>query len=299
MTESFGIDHALIAVHDIAQLRSRLMSLGFTMTAIGQHPWGTSTSLAMFDGCLIEIMGVYDVSLIDEMPVGDFRFGRHIYSHLTQREGVALTALHSSDWEADVRTAQSAGLKPAGHLEFSREVTLPDGQQGRTKTTLVLMPDSQWPRLSFFLCQQHKPELIYVAQWLKHPNTVHGISGMTILAEATVQKMLLQKFADLYGKAKTIEEGYEFETANGSLYIVSKQGAQAVFGTLPEAVLLDKQPSIIGLDLAYSDKATLRQWLISSKLAYSESNNDFVLNNAADIGNMFFRFRLSRISTPA
>ena len=48
MSASFGIDHPLIATRDVAGLRNRLISLGFTMTPIGRHPWGTSTSLAMF-----------------------------------------------------------------------------------------------------------------------------------------------------------------------------------------------------------------------------------------------------------
>ena len=51
MNASFGVDHPLVATHDIDQLRDLLIALGFNMTAIGKHPWGTSTSLAMFDGC--------------------------------------------------------------------------------------------------------------------------------------------------------------------------------------------------------------------------------------------------------
>ena len=92
MNASFGIDHPLLATRDIGALRNRLIALGFTMTAIGQHPWGTSTSLAMFDGCLLEIMGIYDDSLLDEVPAGAFRFGRHIHAYLQKREGVALSA---------------------------------------------------------------------------------------------------------------------------------------------------------------------------------------------------------------
>ena len=114
MNASFGIDHPLIAVGDIAQLRNRLIAIGFNMTAIGKHPWGTSTSLAMFNGCLIEIMGIYDDTLIDEVPAGEFRFGRHVHEHLMRREGIALTALHSIDAEADALQAQKAGFSLAG-----------------------------------------------------------------------------------------------------------------------------------------------------------------------------------------
>jgi len=153
---SFGIDHPLLATHDIEALRERLIAMGFNMTAIGKHPWGTSTSLAMFDGCLLEIMGMYDASLIDEVPAGDFHFGRHVYEHLQQREGVALTALHSTNSVNDAQLATEAGFRIAGHLEFGRDVNLPGGKSARTKTTLALLPSEQFPRLSFFLCQQHR-----------------------------------------------------------------------------------------------------------------------------------------------
>ena len=112
MNASFGIDHPLLATHDIDALRELLISLGFNMTAIGKHPWGTSTSLAMFDGCLLEIMGIYDDTLLDEVPAGDFRFGRHIYEHLNIREGVALSALHS--------TNSDGGCQTCGESRFSR-----------------------------------------------------------------------------------------------------------------------------------------------------------------------------------
>ncbi len=290
MNASFGIDHPLIAVHDIEQLRDRLMSMGFNMTAIGKHPWGTSTSLAMFEGCLIEIMGIYDASLIDEVPAGDFHFGRHVHEHLMQREGVALSALHSTDSQADARQAQEAGFDVAGHLEFGRDVTLPDGRQDRTKTTLALLPDVRWPRLSFFLCQQHRPELIYVPEWLEHPNSVRGICGITILAEPGDQPALVEKFSALYGSAETIAGGYRLTTANGQIRLLSRQSIEAESGALPPEVLADNQPGIVGMDLRYADAEMLRHYLQQSTMEFTEDKGVFRLKHAENMGNIHFRF---------
>ena len=74
----------------------------------------------MFEGCLLEIMGIYDVTLIDEVPAGNFHFGRHVYEHLQDREGVALSALHSTDSVRDAATAKAAGFTVAGHLDGDR-----------------------------------------------------------------------------------------------------------------------------------------------------------------------------------
>ncbi|MGQ7843856.1 VOC family protein [Granulosicoccus sp. 3-233] len=290
MNAPFGIDHPLIAVHDIEQLRDRLMSMGFNMTPIGKHPWGTSTSLAMFNGCLIEIMGIFDDSLIDEVPAGDFHFGRHVHEHLMQREGVALTALHSTDSQADARKAQAAGFELAGHLEFGRDVTLPDGSEDRTKTTLALLPDARWPRLSFFLCQQHRPELIYVPEWLAHPNTVHGICGITILAEPDSQEALVGKFSALYGAADKVEGGYRLQSANGKISLLSSQAIETESGALPQEILADGQPGIVGMDLRYANADALRHHLQQGDTPFDEADGVFRLPQARSMGNMLFRF---------
>lgn len=290
MNASFGIDHPLIAVNNIELLRERLISLGFNMTTVGKHPWGTSTSLAMFEGCLIEIIGIYDDSLLDEIPAGDFRFGRHVHAHLQEREGIALTALHSTDSVADAERAEEAGFNVSGHLEFGRDVSLPDGQTGRTKTTLALMPDARWPRLSLFLCQQHRPELIYVHEWLDHPNSVCGICGITVLADDDDHDALKGKVEGLYGPTEMIDGGFKVGTANGLIRVQSKQAVGNDFGTLPSAISVNNNPCIIAMDLRYRNANQLRRWIDNSNLDHRKAGDTFTLTNSVDTGNTFFRF---------
>lgn len=290
MNASFGIDHPLLATHDIEGLRDRLISLGFNMTAIGRHPWGTSTSLAMFDGCLLEIMGIYDETLIDEVPAGEFRFGRHVFEHLQQREGVALSALHSTDSVKDAATAQDAGFTVAGHLEFGRNVTLPDGSADRTKTTLALMPDLDFPRLSFFLCQQHRPELIYVPEWLEHPNTASGIKGVTILANVAEQETLKTKLRGLYGDVSPLSGGFSVHTANGQISVQTLDAIEAEFGTLPSDITDSKTPSIVAMDLGYHDANTFETWVKKSDLRLKTTASGLFATQPEDTANVILRF---------
>ncbi len=291
MTASFGIDHPLLATHDIEALRNRLILLGFNMTPIGKHPWGTSTSLAMFQGCLLEIMGIYDASLIDQLPAGNFHFGRHIYEHLTQREGVALTALHSTNAQADAAQAQAAGLVLAGQLEFGREVTLPDGRKDRTKTTLALLPDPAFPRLSFFMCQQHRPELIYVPEWLAHPNTVSGICGVTILADSAQQAALVPRLSALYGPAAQIAGGYAFATANGIFSLQDRNAIEATFTQLPAALTDESAPAVVAMDLTYSSAEAFSACLTSSGLPFVRQGPLTLLGQPEATANTWLRFR--------
>ncbi|MFY0618817.1 VOC family protein [Shimia sp.] len=297
MNASFGIDHPLVATHDIEELRNRLISLGFNMTAIGKHPWGTSTSLAMFEGCLLEIMSIYDDTLIDEVPAGDFRFGRHVFEHLQEREGVALSALHSTDSIADAATAQAAGFTVAGHLEFGRDVTLPDGRADRTKTTLALLPDPDFPRLSFFLCQQHKPELIYVPDWLAHPNSVMGIGGVTVLAQESVHSSLKTKLTGLYGAATPCDGGFQVATANGPMFVKTLEAIQAEFGELPQDISDSNEPSIVAIDLTYKSSADLEFWITKCGLNMRTTPSQHYATAPKETANVILRFVAARRAT--
>ncbi|NRB18780.1 MAG: VOC family protein [Rhodobacteraceae bacterium] len=289
MNASFGIDHPLLATHDIEGLRARLISLGFNMTAIGKHPWGTSTSLAMFDGCLIEIMGTYDETLLDEMPAGVFCFGRHVYEHLRQREGVALSALHSTNSVADAQRAKSAGFTLAGHLEFGRDVTLPDGTRGRTKTTLALLPDAEFPRLSLFLCQQHRPDLIYVPQWLQHPNKVTGICGINILADRSFHATLKARFSTLYSDVTATDGGFQCQTANGVIRVLTADVFERAIGPLPGALHQEKLPCIAGMDLTMSEPQRMLEFIKSSNTKYRTVETGFALSDPSLTANTLLR----------
>lgn len=290
MNASFGIDHPLVATRDITSLRNRLIAMGFNMTPIGRHPWGTSTSLAMFPGCLLEIMGIYDESLIDEVPAGDFRFGRHVFEHLQQREGVALTALHSTDSVADADTALQAGLDVAGHLEFSREVTLPDGRVDHTKTTLALLPDREHPRLSFFLCQQHRPDLIHVPEWLEHPNTVNGLGGVNVIARLDHFDGLAAQFSRLYPNVVKSSEHLEFVTANGMLRVFSPEAFETMIGPVAQGAGNDALPFIAGMDFTTGNLDQLTRHLVQARVDYQTFDGGLVLLEPAAMANTTFRF---------
>jgi len=292
MNASFGIDHPLLATHDIDGLRNRLIALGFNMTAVGKHPWGTSTSLAMFDGCLLEIMGIYDETLIDEVPAGDFRFGRHVFEHLQQREGVALSALHSTNSKDDAAKAQGAGFTVAGHLEFGRDVMLPDGRADRTKTTLALLPDPDYPRLSFFLCQQHRPELIYVPEWMEHPNSACGIAGITILADPSEHSALKAKLGGIYNDPTEVGGGFQVQTANGSITVQTLEAVEQEFGTLPSEIANANEPSIVAMDIKYARAEALEAWQSKSGLTVGTTASGHSATQARDTANVMLRFML-------
>lgn len=290
MNASFGIDHPLIAVRDLEAMRKTYESLGFRMTPIGKHPWGTSTSLAMFEGCLLELMGVYDPTLLDVSAVGDFRFGRHVAQHLAEREGIALQALHSLDAEADAARASKAGLACPGTIEFGRDVVLPDGSADRTRTTLKPLPDVRFPRLSFFLCQQHRPDLIYVPEWLEHPNGAVGISGVTILANEADHAPIVARLSGLYGGASRIPEGFETKTANGSFRLLTPDGVFERYGGCLAHPQWDGDPGPVAVDLRCRTMEAATQFIAEAGLDHTATSNAIVLTDLQRLGNVMLMF---------
>ncbi|MDH3664273.1 MAG: VOC family protein, partial [Alphaproteobacteria bacterium] len=181
----------------------------------------------------------------------------------------------------------------SGHLEFGRDVTLPDDRTGRTRTTLALMPDRRWPRLSFFLCKQHRPDLIYVPEWLEHSNTVYGICGITVLAEERDHTALIGKFEGLYGPPERIEGGFDVGTANGPISVRTKQAIEKDFATLPRAITASKDPCVVALDLRYRNAEQLGQWITNSGLDHEQIGDRVTLTNLVETGNVFLRFSRS------
>ena len=289
-SKSFGIDHPLIAVQDMNAVRERFASIGFNMTPIGKHPWGTSTSLAIFEDCLLEVMSMYDPTLIDTKPAGDFKFGRHVYEHLEAREGVALTALHSTDTIQDANFAKQAGWNFSGHLEFGRDVILPNGDSDRTKTTLALLPDHTFPRLSFFLCQQHRRELVEVLEWMTHQNTAYGINGVTIKTTSDELAPLQKHLESVFGAAIPSPFGFTIQTPNGYINVIHEDEITTVLGTLPQIVMADKQSCIVAMEFLVKDINIVTNMISNSGMPYKPTISGLQLSDVSLFGNMLIQF---------
>lgn len=248
-----GIDHPLIAVRDLDQAIETYRSLGFFIAPPGQHPWGTSTALALFRHQILEIVSIGDASLLDGYEADSFRFGRHVEGFLEKSEGVALTALFTEDaGEAEAQLA-ARGIPCTGTINFGRDVVRANGQPDRTKTTLKVFHNDTMPRLSVFACQQHRRDLLEFPDRMTHPNGAHGFAAATIVAEDKAPVLdWLTRVHDV--SATTDAEGFDsVETTNGHWRIVDPSQFHSIYGAdLPDDFLADG-PRIAALDVRVSD----------------------------------------------
>jgi hypothetical protein len=290
MSGTLGIDHPLLLVRDIEAMAAKYRALGFNTAPTGKHPWGTSTSLMMFHQQALELMSIYDDTLLDSHAVGQFRFGRHMADALAEREGVSLVAVFSTDATGDRNRVEARGIQAQGRVDFRRKVKVPGRDWDEAVVTLEILVDPEMPRASNFLCQQHKPDLIWVPEWLKHPNGALGFAGITY---ATAEPdRLLKRMKMLFG-AETIREsdfGHEIQTTNGVIRVVPPGVWGAYLGVNGEPDIAPAASACIGIDVRVNDLDLVRTILADASVKASEQQSSIALVDYKEYGNVLLRF---------
>ena len=256
---SFGIEHPLVTVHDLARVAAQYEALGFDPTPTGRHPWGTINRLIMFADNFIELIAVADAGAIETDLVGGHRFGRRVRDRLATGEGISLLALRSTDIDADEVTAAARGAGTAGQVEFRRAVRLPDGTQDEAVVTLAILPDPVHPGLDVFLCRQHKPHLVWNPGWLAHRNGAEAITAVTYVAAQPAEHR--KRLAAIWGESNVQQRSDEIaaQTAGGIFRLVDQAGYDRLFGgvDLPSRTT-DRMPCGVGISIRVADLAVAR-----------------------------------------
>ncbi|NKK74844.1 VOC family protein [Rhizobium leguminosarum bv. viciae] len=292
MTNVLGIDHPLVCVKDLPATRELYGRLGFRMKGIGKHPWGTSTCAIIFKNSLLELMSIYDTTLIDEFPAGDFRFGRFIHEALQEREGVSLTALYTDDAARDAALVEARGGQCQGTIEFGRDVVLADGTPDRTSTTLRIFRSDRFPRLSNFACQQHRRELIEFPEWMDHPNSAYGFAGFSVLAEARDHEAVGQWLSTIHGPENLArsDAGLDVQTGNGTIHVLDRANAATRYGVLPDVLTQPSEAYPFALDLKVRSIDALIAVARESGLQWRQVENRIVLADASALGGVILSF---------
>lgn len=290
MADVPGIDHPLVLVRDIEAASAWYRALGFTMTPVGFHPWGTSTCLAVLDRSLLEVMSVYDESLLDGYDVGGFRFGRHMQQALAEREGVSLVALYSTDAPGDRARAEARGIAAQGRVDFRRKVKIPGQDWDEAVVTLEMLVDPALPRASNFLCQQHKPHLVWVPEWMAHANTAVGFAGITY---ATAEPgPLLTRLGGLFGpeRVRATAIGHEALTGNGVVRVVAPGVWTREAGLASEPEIAPATAACVGIDVKVRDLDAPRRILGAAGIATVEGAGFVTVADWAACGHVILRF---------
>lgn len=287
-----GIDHPLILVRDIEAARAFYGRLGFTLTPVGQHPWGTSTSLAVLDRSALELMGLYDEALIDASPVGDFRFGRHMRDALAEREGMSLVALHSRDAAEDRAAMEARGIECQGHIGFRRRVRVPGRDWDEAVVSLEVLRDPDLPRVSHFLCQQHRPELVWVPEWMRHPNGALAVAAVTYQTPVEHLEPVLRRMTGLFGPKALRQQpwGWSVATGRGLFRILLPEDWHTLFADAPRPATGQAEAAGVAIDVAVAHPNAVRSLLAAADIVTVETPGGLAVRDVTACGNVLIRF---------
>ncbi|HKK30395.1 MAG TPA: VOC family protein [Alphaproteobacteria bacterium] len=167
-----GLDHAVIAVHDLEKARAAYNKLGFTNVPMGDHRnRATANYCIMFPDTYLELLGMN----APDLP--DFGFKDFL---ATRGEGFQRLANGSSDADATAADLNGAGLPVEGPVLLERPQDQPAGM---VTFHNVMIPKEETAGIWTFFCCHRTPELMRTPAWLQHRNGATALASVTAIVE--------------------------------------------------------------------------------------------------------------------
>jgi hypothetical protein len=256
-----GIDHVVLCVADLELARRRWWGLGFTVTPLARHPWGTVNHLVLLQGNFVELLAVGDRAAIPRTARG-FSFGAFNQAFLDRHQGMSMLVFDSRDARADRAGFAAAGLRTYPVFDFQRSATLPDGSRRRVGFSLAFVTDPRLPDAAFFTCQQHTPELFWLPEYQIHENGASQIREVVMVAADP--QALRDLYVGLQGSSRVVAgDGLRVVTTRGSIAVVTPDTFVRRFGgnAWPESADPPASPRFAACSVAVRDLDVLEALL--------------------------------------
>ena len=224
-----GINHLVLAGRDLGALRAYYASLGFTLTPIGQHPFGTANTVIQLRGCYLELLSVDRPEAVVEPGPGRFSFSAYNRDYLARHEGFSMVVFDAEDAEADVGAWRRAGVQTYDPVRFSRPAVLADGGDVTVAFVLAHASHPAAPWLGHFACQHLRPDYFAQPQYLAHANGARSVEEVWVTGPGALA--LAAHFGVLVGAAPRSGAAgrVEIQTATGTLILATPACFRATF----------------------------------------------------------------------
>jgi Glyoxalase-like domain len=156
-----AIDHAVIAVRDLAAAARAFSALGFTLTPLGRHSIGSRNQCIMLGSTYLELLE----------PSSEHLWLAYYREFVARGDGLAALALATPDAEASYRALLAQGVPAQPPMDLARPVRLGDDERiARFRLVQVSR--------EIFLCQHLTRELVWRREWQSHANGATELSAV-------------------------------------------------------------------------------------------------------------------------
>jgi hypothetical protein len=159
-----GLDHVVIAVHDLDGAARDWTSLGFTLSPRGVHSahMGTVNHTIMLGPDYLELLGV--ATATDGNRATREFLGR-------DGEGIERLAFRTTDAAADADAVRATGIAATGPVAFSRPVARPGGSSLEAAFRVFYWPDdARVAGMRIFACEHRTPQAVWLPELQRHAN---------------------------------------------------------------------------------------------------------------------------------
>lgn len=228
-----GINHLVLAGHDLEAMRRSYAALGFTLAPSGQHPFGTGNTVIQLHGSYLELLTVTRPQDVVEPRGNAFSFSAFNRDYLARHEGFSMLVLDSKDAPADRERWASAGMKVFDPFTFERAAVLPSGEEIVIGFALAQTAIAEAPWLGVFACQHFRPDYYAQPRFLHHANGARRLADVWVTGEGSSE--LVPFFESFAGaKASRAEGGRTtIPTDAGTIVIAEPAVFEAIFGEPP------------------------------------------------------------------
>lgn len=260
-----GIDHLVLCVHDLEAARRFYAALGFQLTPVAQHPFGTANSLVQLQGSFLELLCIAEPSKIASPEPGHFSFARHNQSFLEHGEGMSMLVFEGNDARADQAEFTLKKLQTYAPFDFSRMARLPGGEEVKVGFSLAFVTHPDMPRAAFFTCQQHAPQHFWKPDYQTHPNTARVVLSVTMVARDPASYTDFFQALQGTGSVTQTASGLTVKTARGDVRVVSPDAYGEMYGpaNIPD---LDAGPCFASFAVGVEDMSAAAKCVAASGL---------------------------------
>ncbi|AWC23898.1 hypothetical protein CO731_03371 [Aminobacter sp. MSH1] len=267
------LDHVVLPTADLAIARQRLTALGFTVSPVGIHPFGTvNCCVYLGDGTFLEPLAIGDSAAAGEaVAAGNVFVGRDsAFRNAHGDEGFSAVVFGTNDADADHSEFVAAGVSAGPRLDFSRPFVDASGQSDVASFRLAFAaePGSQGDAF-FFTCERVNAPDVDRSALQAHANGARRVLAVEAsVAEQAVAAELLATVA-----RSSVDAVSDIPLANARLAVRAMAGSSGL--------------RLDAMVFAVDDLAVARELLARNGIAHDLSGQRLVIPPAPGQGAAF------------